>query len=144
MPWTNMDTLRLHNLMGTFNKQSKVYPTMAATPTISSGATAWVLGTFVELVPSNAITSPFKIDYMSFAAFSAVVTMEVILYKGLSGSEVEIARIRVNPGATTNSILAFPIFSKVMNANERISVKTASAGTGVATFVTSIVYHEVE
>lgn len=144
MPWTNMDTLRLHNLMGTFNRQSKVYPTMAATPTISSGSTAWVLGNFTELVPSNAITVPFKIDYMSFAAFSAVVTLEVILYKGLSGSEVEIARIRINPGATTATIMAFPIFSKGLNANERISVRIASAGTGIATFVTSIVYHNVD
>ena len=141
MGFSNKDSLLLHSLVKTFASPKKVYPTLALPVQLTATTTAWVLGSFTEIVPSNAITDRFRIDYISCASFSAANTYEVVLYAGALGSETEIGRTRVHPGATANTEISIPMFTELQPANTRISAKIATS-TGVAnTVYTSIVYH---
>jgi hypothetical protein len=142
--FSNQDSLWLRSLVKTFARKQKVYPTLTTAVTLTASATAWTLSGFIPFVPANTITSKFRIDHVSFAAFSAAVTYEFVLYKGTSGNEVEIARGRVHPGATTNSVLAYPVFTELLNANETISAKIASATAVANTVNCSITYHTEE
>lgn len=142
MPDNYSSVLRLRSLYRSFAREAKVYPTLASGVTITAAASAWVAGNVAEIVPASTITECFRIDYLSFAAFSAAVTYEVIVYKGAAGSEEEIGRVRIHPGTTSGVVLNVPLFTKMIDANERISAKVAT-GTGVAnTVVMSISYHE--
>lgn len=137
----NQDLLWIRSLVKTFASPKKVYPTLNTGITLTTSTTSWGLGANTEIVPSNTITSNFRIDYISFAVPSVAQTYEVVLYKGESGSEVEIGRIRTNPGATTNAMIAEPMFTELIPANTRISAKVATTGTTQRTIVCSIIYH---
>lgn len=139
--FSNQDSLWLRSLVKTFARKQQVYPTLTNAVTLTASATAWTLSGFIPFLPANTITNKFRIDHVSFAAFSAAVTYEFVLYKGTSGNEVEICRGRVHPGATTNSVLAYPVFTQLLNANETISAKIASATAVANTVNCSIVYH---
>ena len=125
------------------NKQARVYPTLANSTLLTSGATPWLLGSFIQFVPVNTITSPFKIEYINFSAFSSQGnTVEVVLYSGLAGSEVEIGRVRANGGAaaTGNKEPQMPIHCPILPANTRISAKMACSVTSAQTCTASIIY----
>ena len=124
-------------LLTSFSNIPKVYPTLAAGVTITSG-TAWALGSAAVIVPANTITSNFKIQYVSFAVFSATATYEVIFYKGEVGSEIEIGRLRTT-GTSSVSQLAMPFYSEIIEANTRISAKSACL-SGTNSVICSIVY----
>jgi hypothetical protein len=141
MPFSNQDSIWLHSLIQTFARQQKVYPTLTTAVTLTTSATAWTLGSFIPFVPANTINKNFRIDHISFAAFSSAATYEFVLYKGTSGNEVEICRGRVHPGTTSSAVIAYPVFTQLLNANETISAKIACATTGAQTVNCSIVYH---
>jgi hypothetical protein len=123
----------------TFSATRKIYPTLAAAVTVTAAAPAWTLGSFVDIVPTNTITSNFRIDYVSFAAFSVAGTFEVAFYKGASGSEIEIGRCRVFPQGSAT--IAVPLFTESIPANSRISAKAATGTTNADTVISSIIYH---
>lgn len=139
--FSNQDSLWFRSLIKTFAKSQKVYPTLANAISFTAAAPAWGLGNITEIVPVNTITSRFRIDYISLAIFSAAASYEVIVFKGASGSETEIGRIRVHPGATTASVMAVPLFTELIGANTRISARIASASTNADTVTASIAYH---
>lgn len=135
--------LQIKALQGTFARISKVYPTLANGITLTTAATTWGLGNFTEIVPANTITKDFRIDTISFAAFSVATTYEVVLYKGASGDEEEIGRMRVHPGASSG--VAINLFhSRLIPANTRITARVANNTTNANTVVASIGYHEEE
>ena len=132
-------------LQNQFNNQKynvKAYPTLGAGITLTSSATAFTLGDFIEVLPSNITTKPFSIDCINFAAYSTPsLTYECYLYYGESGEEVNFANLRVNSGSgTTNPHV--PVKSQVFPAGTRITAKFASPSTGAKTAITSIFYKE--
>lgn len=118
----------------------KSYPTLGAGITLTSSATAFTLGNFIEIIPVNTITKSFTVEYANFAAYStAGLTYECYLYYGASGSEVNFANVRVNSGSgTTNPHV--PIRSQVFPANTRITAKFASPSSGEKTAICSVFY----
>lgn len=128
--------------MKTFASPKKVYPTLAGPVLLTASATAWALGNASEIVPVDTITERFRIDYISFSTANTLATYEVVIYKGLAGSEIEVGRTRVNPGTANGAIISVPLFTELIDANTRISAKVASGGA--YTIYTSIVYHEDE
>lgn len=137
----NGDSLaaRTETLLEHVHSASNVYPTLANGVTVTGGA-AWTLGSFVEIVPASTITSDFDIHYLSIEDISATDVYELVLYKGALASEIEIGRVRFVKNAALDATLNIPIQTKIIDANERISAKIASAsGSDNVTF--SIFYH---
>lgn len=143
MPFSNMDSINLGGLMNGA-RGSKVYPTLAATPTFTTNATAWTLGNFTELVPTGAINKPFEIGFVSFAAVSVSTSYEFVLYAGESGQEVEIGRVRFRTATSADAVLGLPIYSKILPVGTRISAKVASGQSGANTCLASIIYFTYE
>lgn len=139
--FNNQIGLWIRSLVKTFAKVQKVYPTLTNAVQLIASASAWTLGSNIQVVPPNTITSRFRIDYVSFASFSAATSYEVAFYKGASGSEIEIGRVRVHPGVTTGTAICVPIFTELLDANTRISAKSATSTVVADTVIVSIVYH---
>jgi len=129
----------LRAIAKTFSSPKKVYPTLATTTLLTCSAAAWTLGNAIEIVPINTITERFRIDYVSFSGANTAATYEVVFYKGLAGSEIEIGRTRVHPGAVNGAVIGVPLYTALIDANERISAKAASGNA--YTIYASIVYH---
>lgn len=138
------DSLWLRSLIRTFANSRKVYPSLANGVTLTTAASAWTLGNFIEIIPANAITKRFRVDTANFAAFSIATTYEIVFYKGESGSEIEIGRVRANPGTTSMPVHDKPVFTELIDANTRISAKAANSTAGAGTVVVSITYHTDE
>lgn len=130
---------RTETLLDHVHHQSYVYPTLANGVTITGGA-AWTLGNFTEIVPASTITSDFDIHHVSIEAISANDVYELVLYKGALASEVEIGRVRFTKNAALDATLNVPMQTPIVDANERISAKIASA-TGSDTATISLFYH---
>lgn len=123
------------------HSQSKVYPTLAAGVTIT-GAAAWTLGNFQEIIPANTITTAFDIHYINVEAASATDVYEIVFYKGALVSEIEIGRVRTHKNSVQSGANNVPIQVPPQLANERISAKIASSSGGNDTLTISIYYHE--
>lgn len=141
MPFSNINSLRLNSLAETFARAQKVYPTLADAPQLTAGVGAWELGTIKEIVPENTISKRFRIDYVSFAVFTATTSYEVVYYKGADANLEEIGRVRIHPGASTGALICVPLFSRIIDANTRISAKVATGTAAADKLTTSIVYH---
>lgn len=140
--WSDDTVLGYQNsLYQHVHQQARVYPTLADGVVITGGAGAWQLGSFVELVPLNAITSAFDIHYVNFEGASATDTYELVLYKGTEGNEVEIGRVRSDRQSATSGITNVPIQIPAQDANQRISAKVASKSGGGDTVTISVYYH---
>lgn len=139
--FSNQDSLWLRSLIRTFASPKKVYPTQASGVTLTTGTESYGLGNFAEIVPANTITKRFRIDIVGFAVFSVAQTFEVVFYKGNSGSEEEIGRLRTNPGATTNGLIGEMLFTELIPANTRISARACTYGATPRTVACSIGYH---
>jgi hypothetical protein len=118
-----------------------VYPTLADPPQLVSGTGKWTLGNFVELIPSNAITSPFDLHYFNTGIGSLVGTYEVHLFSGTLGNEVLFAKIRLARLSNQTGASPFPIMTPVFSANTRISAKLAVSVTTQETLLCSLAYH---
>lgn len=143
---SNLDNASNKTVLGYGNSQNlhthssaKCYPTLANGVAVSGATQAWTLGNFTEIVPANTIAAPFDIHYINFEAASANDVYELVLYKGASGSEVEIGRIRTYR-TTGTSAIAEPFQMPVQAANTRISAKVASA-SGNKNVTISVFYH---
>jgi hypothetical protein len=123
------------------HQPAKCYPTLADGVTVTGGAGAWTLGDFVEIVPVDTITTAFDIHWINFESASANDIYELVLYSGLGGAEVEIARVRTYKSATMSGANNVPIQIPVQYANTRISAKLASSSGGDNVTV-SLFYHQ--
>jgi hypothetical protein len=140
--FSNQDSLWLRSLIKTFASARKVFPSMGAGVTLTSGSgTAWALGNFIEIIPANAITKRFRLDTANFAVFSTAATYEIVFYKGTTGNEVEIGRCRANPGTTSMPVHDKPLYTELLPANTRVTAKLANPSTSATTVVCSVTYH---
>jgi hypothetical protein len=135
---------KLERIEHHFHDAAKCYPTLAAGKVVTGGVASWALGSFVEIVPVNTISSAFDIHFIVFEAVSATDTYELVLYSGLVGSEVEIARIRTTRESATSGTTDIPCMCYVQPPNTRISAKVASSSGGSDTVTISIFYHTYE
>ena len=123
------------------HQSAKCYPTLANGVVLTGGVPAWTLGNFIEIIPANAITSMFDIHYLNFEGASATDSYELVLYKGLGGSEIEIGRVRTSRESATSGITNVPIQIPAQMANTRISAKLASKSGSSDTVTISVYYH---
>ena len=130
---------KIETLTDHIHSTTKVYPTLANGVTVTGDA-AWTLGAFVEIVPVNTITSDFDIHFIDIEDISANDVYELVLYKGLGGSEIEIGRIRFTKDAVQAGTVNQPFQTELIAANERISAKVASS-SGSDNVTISIRYH---
>lgn len=117
-----------------FGNTSKVYPTLAAGVTVTASGTANTLGANATLCAANVITSPFRIRSVTVESVSASDVFELVLYKGESGSEIEIGRTRFSSGGK------IVVGIVLQDANTRISAKLASVAGGGKTANISFEY----
>ena len=119
---------------------AKCYPSLANGILVTGGVGVWTLGSFVELIPTNAITASFDIHWINFESASATDTYELVLYGGLSGNEIEIGRIRTYRNSPVSGANNVPVQIPAQVPNTRISAKLASA-TGGDNVTVSMFYH---
>lgn len=131
----------VHTLIEHVHSEQKVYPELADPITLESASGAWNLGTIVEIVPVDTITSDFDIHFIAFSSANATDDYEIKLYSGLGGAEVEIATTKTYKQAVQAGSAPSPITTPIQSANTRISAALAS-GTGSDTIDITIFYHE--
>lgn len=121
---------------------SKVYPTLAGSVRLTSSATSWTLGEFIEVVPVNTITRSFAIIGVGISSASdSSNAYEIVFYSGALGSEIEIGRTRFLKGAA--NVPQYQLQSGIIPANSRISAKCANGAGSSATVSVAIMYVEV-
>ena len=108
----------------------KVYPSLADPISLYSTDVAWEIGSKVEIIPASTITKDFVITGINIFSVSSSDVFEVIVYKGLSGSEVELGRVAYSVAVPTVDLFVFvPFQTSIINANERISMALAGKDT---------------
>jgi hypothetical protein len=131
----------VHTLEEHIHHSQKVFPTLSDPITLTSAGGAWNLGTIVEVVPVDTITSDFDIHWLAFSSASATDDYEIEIYSGLGGAEVLIASTKTYKQATQAGSAPSPVMTPIQPANTRISAAVAS-GTGGDDIDISIIYHE--
>lgn len=121
---------------------TKVYPVAddPVTVTDDSSTTGWLEGAKVEVVPVDTITEAFDVTGLWVTADTAD-DHEIILYVGVAGSEIEIARVAFSPTAAVDSA-HIPCSTPVCAANERISAAINSASNAGESLYIKLQYHE--
>lgn len=123
--------------------ESFVYPSLADNITLTAGTGEWDnTGAITEIVPAGTLnTSAFDIHWIEVSEISAVGTVEIELFKGLSGSEVKIGSTRAN--RTTNQARNGPKRIQIpqQSPGERISVRLSDSTTGSLTCEVSLEGH---
>lgn len=119
-----------------FSTRTKVLPTLANGITVTGGAGVWALGTSVDIVAANAITTDFWIDAIEITSASGAGQFEVVLTYG--AGLVEFARFRTHqPGRITFAA------SLRIPANSKIGCQIASLAGAAQTLTMSTSYHQV-
>ncbi len=129
---------RIHALNDHIHSAAKVYPTLANPVQLVAGTGAiWTLGSFVEVVPANAIQSSFDIHWINAEAMSADVTYEIVLY----AVEVEIGRTRITRTANQTKHDGKAFMTPLVPANTQIKAKVASSADNADTVSIALDYH---
>ncbi len=120
------------------HKPALVYPTLADGVTVTSSASAWTLGSFVEIIPVSTITEDFDIHYVMIESFSGDDVYELVLY----AATVEIGRVRFTRSIVFQATLDPPFQCAIQSANTQIQAKLACAGGLSKSVDISLFYHE--
>ena len=129
---------RTKTMLEHVHSAAKCYPTGAGGVTVT-GAGAWALGNFAEIVPVSTITGDFDIHYLVVEAVSAADTYELVLY----AATTEIGRVRFAATGTPNNLVFpdIPFQCALQSANTQIQAKLMTAGGGNDTCTISLFYH---
>jgi len=134
---------KLYILERHIHSPAKVYPTLAGATVINKvNSSAWGLDALpTEIIPVNTITVPFDIHFMNLESTSANDQYELLLFKGLAGAEIEIARVSFE--RSTQSVdSSCPCQTELLPANTRISAKLTSLATSARNVSLKLYYHE--
>ena len=108
--------------------QDRCYPDKTTGITISSGSSAWETGNYTEIIPSNTITSDYRLHKIYIEATTDGGCWQLDFYKGTVGNEVLIASIRQSGISEIKGDAE--IKCKCLDANERVTCKAShSAGS---------------
>lgn len=127
-----------------FSVNSKIscYPSEDDGVDVLAGTGAYTLGSFVEIIPADTITTDFRLFkmYIDDSTDSSASIWELVFYSGAEGSEVEIARVRQSSDGKVYGDAEIP--TPVLSANTRISCKACHI-TGAETITISLGYQYV-
>ena len=113
------------------------YPTLADSVTVTSSASAWTLGSFVEIVPVNTIIGDFDIHFIILSSISANDEYELVLYAGTT----LITCIAFVKSAAGEPSIPLTTQSPINPANTQIQAKLASKAALARTVDVKILYH---
>lgn len=133
---------KVKTLLEHVHEHGKCYPNLSDAITITGGVAGWALGSFVEIVPSDTITSPFDIHWIYTSSGSVSDEYQVNLYEGTLGNEVLICEVPVSRDAAQSGTITARVMTLIQAANTRISAKMASKSGGSDTIKIKILYHE--
>jgi hypothetical protein len=123
--------------------QSFVYPDHADDVLLTAGAPAWDLtGAKIEVVPANTLSvSAFDLHWLNISNIDENATIQIDIFKGESGSEVQIGATRAN--RSTNQTRNGPNRIQVPQQvkNERISCRLSSSTVNATTCLVSFEGH---
>ena len=121
----------------------KLYPSLVDPINVGSTAVAWEIGNKVEIIPASTITKDFVIVGINIFSSTSSDVFELILYKGASGSEIELGRTAFSVAVPTVDMFVFvPFQTSVINANERISMAIAGKNTNSSQLRVKLQYFE--
>lgn len=118
-----------------------VYPVLADAIVLTSSASAWTFGAYVEIVPVSTIASDFDIHFINISALSANDEYVVELASGAGASEVLLCQVSAVRSAVQNQGAASPTSTIIIPANTRISARIASKDASANTGAIKIWYH---
>jgi hypothetical protein len=118
-----------------------VYPDLADNITLTSSASAWTLGTIVEVVPASTIALAYDPHWVTVANMSASDEFQINFYAGGAGSEELWAQVRCNRDTVFEQAAAIRIQGPPISPNVRFSAALACSGGGSETLDISIAYH---
>jgi len=114
-----------------------VYPTNASAITVTSNATAWTKGNWIEVVPASTITSNFIIDEVHVWVSNVSVDYEYDIGFGGAGSEVvkftglvatpAIGSVTANCTLKTPHKITIPVYAA---ANSRVAFRCSDSSGG--------------
>ena len=131
---------RLQGILKHLHSAQKVYPTLADGVSLTTSANDWALGTIVEIVPVNTITSEFDIHEVLIEDVNTQdKTYELVLYYG--GSDTECGRTRFAASSTKGGVPAVAMQTILIPANSRIRAQLAIQDGGSKTGKVSLRYH---
>lgn len=123
--------------------QSFVYPSLSDNITLTAGSGAWDnTGAIIEVIPADELSvSAFDLHWLEISGISAVGTIEIEIFKGLSGSEIKIGSTRAN--RTTSQARNGPKRIQIpqQEAGERISMRLSDSTAGGLTCDVSVEGH---
>lgn len=129
---------RIHVLNDHVHSAQKVYPTGADPVTLVSGAGAWNLGDFTQVIPASTVTLPFDLHWIVISNPDSNEDYEIVLYYG--ASNIEACRVSFTRTNVFTSSQNLPLQTVVMPANSRVQGKMMD-GTGGATTKIKLFYH---
>lgn len=119
-----------------------VYPNLANSVQITCGtASAWDLGTIVEIIPANTITEDFDIHWVDISAISANDEFQLDLYTGAGGAEVWAGSCPFSRNSVQSQEGSQAHMSNLILKNTRISGAIACAGGTAKTANIKLRYH---
>lgn len=121
------------------NSKTSCYPSESVGTDVLAGVGVFTLGSFVEIIPADTITVPFRLFkmYIDDSTDSSASIWELVFYSGASGAEVEIGRVRQSSDGKVYGDAEVP--TPVLAANTRISCK-ACHNSGGETITISLGY----
>lgn len=125
------------------HSRQKTKPTLANSIILTGGATAWALGSKVEIFSAGEVAYPFDIHWIGIGEVSAIGDVyEIELYSGSVGQEVEIGQCRAYRQAQQSGAAPSPMMTVVLPAGTRVTAACANTTGGNKTIAIAIFYHE--
>jgi hypothetical protein len=110
-------------LWGDWHGEGFIYPDLAAPVTVTSHADAYTLGSFVEIVPVNAIDGTFHIHHVHLSSPDANGQYVLVLYNGTT----ELCRISVSRTDKKDDVEGLDVRMPHCAPNSQIQAKLASS-----------------
>lgn len=133
----------LDELHAVFCSARKVYPTLAAASEATANSSAYTLGANKEIMPATVTSKNIIITGLHVTAATAGNTFEIVIYKGASGSEVEVGRTFCTSLSEAGRTITVPFGTAKIPPSTRISTKISSSSAGSDTASIAIQYVEV-
>ena len=123
--------------------QSFVYPAGADNVTLTAGSGAWDdSGAKTEVIPAGTLTTAnFDLHWLDLSNISGTGTVEVRIFKGTEGNEVQIGAVRANRSTNQARNGPAPVQIPQQASGERISCQLLDSTAGALTCQVSFAGH---
>lgn len=132
----------LNTLFYHVHGQSFVYPNHANDVTLTAGNGAWNTGgTITEVIPEGALSAAFDLHWINVSAISGNAEIQIDIYSGALGEEVQIGATKTHRNAVQSSEGSKRVQIPPQAANTRISCKLSDSTAGALTCAVSFEGH---